>query len=118
MGMPRAGQLRQRITIQSRSATLDDYGHEVNTWSTVLADEPAKVEPISGNEKLRAMAASSQINQRVTVRYRSEYSDPTAMDAWRILFGSRIFNITSAQNLEERGRWLVMDCVEGSVNGQ
>lgn len=118
MRRPSAGALRHRINIQSRSSTLDSYGHEINTWTDVLANVPASVEPISGNEKLRAPASASQLSHRVTVRYHSEFSDPASMAAWRIVFGARIFNISSVRILDEKNAWVVIDCIEGSINGQ
>lgn len=118
MGRPSAGKLRHCVNIQSRSSALDNYGHEIDTWANVLTNEPASIEPISGNEKLRALVAASQLSHIVTVRYRSEFADPIAMSAWRIVFGARIFNISSARIMDEKSAWVVMDCIEGSVNGQ
>jgi len=62
------GKLDKRITLQSRSATLDDYGQELNSWSDI-ATVWANVKPLGGREKLRAMAVESLLTHTVTVRY-------------------------------------------------
>jgi len=43
------GKLDKRITLQSRSATLDDYGQELNSWSDI-ATVWANVKPLGGRE--------------------------------------------------------------------
>ena len=111
------GRLVHRIQVQRRSATLDGYGQEANTWTTI-ATVWANVRPIGGREKLRAMALESELTHEVTVRYSDALMPPTQADAWRILYGSRIFNITAAMDVEEERHWIKFDCTEGGANGQ
>jgi SPP1 family predicted phage head-tail adaptor len=112
-----AGALNRRITIQEIGSTKDSHGQKVNTWvpvSTVWAN----IDPISGSEKLRAMSVGSEISVRVGIRYQPEFSDPLVMAKRRVVYGTRIFNIVSSRNISEAGNWIVLDCTEGSVNGQ
>ena len=52
------GKLDKRITLQSRSATLDSYGQEIDSWTDV-ATVWANVKPVGGREKLRSMQVDS-----------------------------------------------------------
>ena len=92
----RAGQLRHRISIQSVGSTVDDYGDLSNSWSTD-ATVWARISPISGNEEKIASQLTGVETHRIRIRYRSGV---TAHN--RVLFGSRTFEIVSANNWDER----------------
>jgi SPP1 family predicted phage head-tail adaptor len=115
------GKLDKRIKLQSRSATLDDYGQQIDSWSDV-ATVWANVKPIGGREKLRAMAIESVLTHTVAVRYDVRFMPPRTVDAWRIAYitpaATRIFNITSAQDLDEARKYIIFDCTEDSEVGQ
>lgn len=115
----RISRLQQRITVQRRSSTLDAYGQEINSW-TNIATVWAEVKPISGREKLRsnAMVVEAQLTHEVTVRYSALFTPPTSADAWRILYGSRTFNIEASMNIDELDKQIVFVCSEGSSDGQ
>lgn len=114
----RISKLQQRITIQRRSSTLDAYGQEINSWSDI-GTVWAEVKPLSGREKMRtnAMVVESQLTHQVTVRYSTLFLPSTTADAWRILFESRIFNITASWNVDEADKTIIFDCTEGSLDG-
>ena len=115
------GSLDKRITLQSRSATLDDYGQELNSWNNV-ATVWASIMPIGGREKLRAMAIESELTHTVAIRYDVRFLPPKTVDAWRISYttpaGVRIFNITAARDVDEGRRTIIFDCTEGNEVGQ
>lgn len=111
------GRLDKRITIQSRSSSLDAYGQQVNTWSTVL-ECWANIRPMGGSERLQALAMESQLSHTVAIRYNPLVMPPTTADAYRVLYGSRLFNIVAVRNLDEANHWLILDCTEGTLNGQ
>jgi SPP1 family predicted phage head-tail adaptor len=115
----RISKLQQRITVQRRSSTLDAYGQEINSWSNI-ATVWAEVKPISGKEKLRSesMVVESQLTHRVTVRFSEVFLPSSQADAWRILFGTRILNITASMNVDEESKMIIFDCTEGSLDGQ
>ena len=114
------GQLNRRVTLQSRSATLDAYGQEVNSWVDI-ATVWANVKPVGGREKAAMATIDAVLTHRVTIRYRAEYMPPTKVDAWRIIYpikaGNRIFNITAAQDIDEAHKHIMFDCQEGSQTG-
>ena len=115
------GKLDKRITLQSRSATLDAYGQELNSWTNV-ATIWANIKPIGGKEKLRSMAIESSLTHTVAIRYDVRFLPPTKVDAWRIQYvtpsATRIFNIVGARDVDENRRYIVFDCTEGNEVGQ
>lgn len=117
--MDKIGRLDKRVTIQRRSATLDSYGQELDSWTTI-AQVWAQVKPLGGRERMRtvAMVVESILTHTVTVRYSDTLMPPLEADAWRILYGSRILNISTSRDVEEDRRFIEFDCTEGSVNGQ
>lgn len=117
--MDKIGRLDKRVTIQRRTATQDSYGQELDSWTTI-AQVWAQVKPLGGKERMRnaAMVVESILTHTVTVRYSDTLMPPLEADAWRILYGSRIFNISTSRDVEEDRRFIEFDCTEGSVNGQ
>jgi len=112
----KAGDFRHRVTIQRRSTTIDAVGGQSNVWTDV-ATVWAIIEPASGRELLAAQAMQLDQPATITLRYQPQFSDPKTMAAMRAVYGSRIFNIASVQNAEERNRILVMTCSEGLNDG-
>ena len=64
-----AGDLRQRVTLQTLSVTLDPYGGTVEGWVD-SATVWAKVEYLTGRELWQAQQANSEAKGRVSMRYR------------------------------------------------
>jgi len=112
----KAGQLDKRVTIQRRSGTLDAYGQPVAGWADV-ATVWANVRPIGTVERLRSMELRTSISHTIAVRYQPVLAHPVESGAWRILYAGRILAVTGSRDLEEAGRWIVFDCVEGPVDG-
>lgn len=109
-----AGRLKRKITFEQRSATQDSIGGASNTWTPVagLSDVPSRIEPLSGTEKLKAQAIHSSLSHRISIRYQTQFSDPLTASEWRIKYGTRIFNIISIINHNERNHWITIDCIE------
>ncbi len=85
----RAGDLRNRVKIQSKSVTRNTFGEEVVSWVDV-ATVWAAIEPLSGREFLAAQAVNAELTVRIRIRYR------TGIDSsMRVLFGTRVFEIIS-----------------------
>lgn len=114
------GRLNHRITVQRRSATLDGYGQELNAW-TNIATVWANVKPLKSQrekEELRSFAVESELTHTVAVRYRASFMPPKTVDAYRIVYNNRIFNIFGARDLDEDRQYIIFDCTEGSLDGQ
>lgn len=107
----RAGNLRSRVTIQSRSSTPDSFGEQGSAWQDV-ATVWASVEPLSGRELLSAQQVQGEISHRVRCRFRSGVTT-----AHRLLFAGRVLDIQAVINPQERGVMLEILCREGPTDG-
>lgn len=94
----RAGQLRQRVTIQQGTAAKDEYGEDILTWST-FATVWARVEPLKGDEFLaaRQAAAVAMLDTRITIRYVSGVTPEM-----RVSYDGNLYNIEAVIDPDER----------------
>lgn len=104
--MTRIGDLRHRVTLQSRTDTADGRKGFTTTWAT-LAVVWAAVESISGREALIAGQMNAALTTTVTIRHRSDISVKQ-----RILFGARTLQIENYQDPDGRKVWTKMLCSE------
>lgn len=102
----RAGQLRQRVTIQEKDVTRDTHGAEEITW-TDLATVWAAVEPLTGREWIEGRQETAGVSTRIRIRYRSGITPEM-----RVSFGDITFNILSVIHVQERERELHLMCRE------
>lgn len=114
----RAGDLRHRVTIQSRSPDRDELNQPSLDWidlpsGTVWAD----IQPMSAQERMVAMANHSELTHAVIIRYQAQFADPLYMATLRIKYGSRIFNIQGSIDPDERHKSLELACNEGLSDG-
>lgn len=100
------GSLRHRVTIQQATETQASDGSVVRTWATYHTGQ-AEIVPLNGSESYVAQGLSAGIVHRITMRYRSG-----VVPKMRVIWGDRVFEIITARNIDERGRWLVMNCEE------
>ena len=107
----RAGDLKRRITIQQRSASVDTFGQQLVTWSNLLTSW-AEIQPTSGREMVSAEAQQFEISHQITIRYRS-----TITPAMRVLYEGRVFEIMSVLDQDTQHRRLTLMCSEGPTQG-
>ena len=103
------GFLRKRITIQNETSTPDGAGGFVLAWSDV-ATVWAEIMPLNGREVFVAQQPEGRVTHRVTLRWFSGVT--TDM---RVVFNSRVFNIRSVLNTDERNQWLELMVEEGGA---
>ena len=102
-----AGQLHHRIALQSVTAySKNDAGEKLPTWTT-YATVWASVKPVSGDETIRGVSSESEVTHSIMIRYNSTVGPKN-----RVLFGSRVFNISNVLNTYEKGVWMTLKCVE------
>lgn len=101
-----AGFLRHSVTIERPPATLDDAGEQTGAWTKVI-DMRASIEPLSGRELQLAREMFADQTHRIKA-----YFTPGLDATMRVKFGTRYFNILSVLNIEERNRWLQIECQE------
>ena len=104
----RSGRLRHRIYLQSKVVTRDAFGSEVITWKS---ENPrpifAGIEPITAREYFGSQQPKGEVTHKVVIRY----FKGVQLD-WRVLWGSRQFNIVSVINTDERNREMILLCKE------
>ena len=102
----RAGELRNRITIQSKTVVQNTFGEEDITW-TEFATVWAAIEPLRGREFLDAQMASAEVTTKITIRQRDGISPEM-----RVVHGSIIYNIRAVIHVETRQREMQLMCQE------
>lgn len=113
----KTGSLNKRITIQSRSESLDEYGQPLNSWVDI-ASVWASIDYIGAREKLRSGAFEANFNVQIVTRYDERLQPPKDSDAWRMKYqareGERLLSIVGARDVREGRRFLIFDCADGS----
>lgn len=100
------GKMNRRITIRSKTVTKDTEGITQNVWSTV-ATVWAWVEPLRGKEYFEAAATNAENTVRFHIRYMSGLTSKM-----QVLYESRLFNINSVIDIDERHREMQLICTE------
>lgn len=101
----RLGEMRHRISLQVKTITKAE-GIPQENWIT-LVTVWASITNISGKEYFQAASVQSEITTRIQIRYRPEITP-----AMRVLYGSRLFNILSVIDKDERHHELELMCKE------
>lgn len=76
----RAGRLDRFITIQRKSTTYSDSGQPEDTWAALVANRPASVSPVSGEERFSGEQFVARQQTEFRVRYSTELADLTPLD--------------------------------------
>lgn len=100
------GKLRHRITVQSRAVVSSNDGG----WSPAFSTDEvrwARVQPISGAEGFRADQNDATAGFKITMRY---FDGLTTKH--KISWGSRTFEITAVEHIEEIDHWTVVHAQE------
>ena len=103
------GRMRHRVTIQKPTATTDTGGGSSISWG-LLKEVFADIQPQSGNYGSEHEQEKEKITHKLIMRYRADIGTN-----YRIKFGTRIFNIHTIINEDERDRFLILQCQEGAV---
>lgn len=112
----RGGTLNRTISVQQRSTQKDSFGQQIIGWSE-LKKVYAYIEALTGSEREAAMSISTDVSHRITVRFDAIWSDPRVVAGCRIVYGTRIFNVNAAMNLDEANRTIELLCTEGLTYG-
>lgn len=100
----RAGNLREVVTIQQFTSTVNEYGDLVKSWTT-FATIRAEVLPTLGQEAVM----SKQVYSGQMVRIRARYL-PGVTPKMRVLHGSDVLDIRSVANITSAGRVMELVC--------
>jgi len=104
-----AGRRDKLVTIQRRGDDQDSTGQVLETWSP-QSTIWASIAPVAGREYFNASGERAEVTHKIGIVY-----GPTVAPRDRITYGSRIFDIKSVINLQERNRELLLMCTEHVV---
>ena len=112
----RGGTLTRGISVQARTTQRDSFGQQVLGW-VEIKQVYALIEALTGSERDAAMSISTDISHRITVRYDDIWADPKTVATYRIVYGTRLFNVNAAMNIDEANRVVELLCTEGLTYG-
>lgn len=102
------GAFQERIVIQSRTATLGEYGDETEAWATANTVW-AEVLPQTGREFMAAKQVQADLTHLIRIRYASS-TKPTVEQ--RVYWESRTLQILNVVNVGEENRIVEVWCRE------
>jgi len=108
----RAGKLRHRIYLMPTAESTSAASGEVSVVNSTGSAEAvwASIEPLQGRALEYAQAVSGEVSHLVTVRYISGIDS-----SYRVVFGSRTFEVESIIKRDERDIMLELYCREKGV---
>lgn len=101
-----AGDLRERVTLQSVSTSRNAIGGLVEEWDDVDTIW-ARIEPMGAGEQWRRLQMNAQANWKITTRYRTDVT-PQMRFEWQ----GKTFLIRGITSADERKRFLTFACEE------
>ena len=108
----RAGRLRHRLVLQSKTYTANAYGEQVVTWSDETTVWGA-IEPLSGKEFFAQAEIQSEARVRIVIRYNASI-DTT----WRVKSGGLYYDIVEVINHDMCDRMITIMAREGVSDDQ
>ena len=104
----RAGPLKKVVSVGKYTTTLDSYGQEVVTYTT-LQDIRASINPATGNEVYMNDRLINEVSHKIEIRYNATLNlNPKDV----LVYNSRTFNIISVINWNEGNDRLIVLCKE------
>lgn len=112
--MIRAGQLRERVTIQVPVRVSDGGGGQAETWAGIDGNPTvrAMVTPVREREQVEAQRNESQVTHRVVLRFRADVTNRHRL-LWLARHGDVPLNVRTVTNPDSRGIWTELLCEEG-----
>lgn len=102
------GEMRERVTLQSPLLEPDGAGGADVSWDDE-ATVWAKVETLSGDERVSGERLAPRARLRLTIRHREGLN--TAM---RVLWKTRPLDIRAIRDPDGRKQFLILDCEEAA----
>ncbi len=95
------GQFRHEVALESAAQAPDGMGGHTESWSEI-ATVFARIEPVSAESRFGAGQTRETATHRFTLRFRSDLAS-----GMRFTRAGRIFEILTAHDPDETGRYLV-----------
>ncbi len=104
------GKYRHRATLQQRATTVDSYGEDVRTYTT-LAKVWATLEAVTAREAFESQQVQADVTHRIKFRFAEAYLSGMNPED-RIVIDSRTFEIVSLLDRQGREREIEVIAVE------
>ena len=101
------GRMRYEVALQKPTNTRDTGGGITESFTT-LSNIFADIEQTRGNESLRQGQVKEQTTFILTIRYRKDIGTN-----YRILYDEDAYNIRNIKNVDNRNRYLEVECQLG-----
>ena len=98
----RSGRLDRRLTLQRKTATENDYGEPVETWTTLATVWAEKI-PVRGFERYAAMQTVAEVDTRFKIRYRTDISP---LD--RVVCAGTTYDVQGVLEIGRREGWEIL----------
>lgn len=106
------GDLNNRITLQLRTMTGNNYASVENTETfSNIAEVWGAVETTRGSQLWDGAEISNPFTHNVYIRYRDDVDFTKWLD-----FGSQKYDIVDVENLEQSNEWLLLRCILKGTN--
>lgn len=103
-----AGRLKRRLTIEEPSASKDDFGQPLQTWTSVL-ETWGDIRAITGKEIFALGSGfTSQVTHKIVLRFPSV----ALVAGMRVCYLARIFLVQFVSDPNEDRRELDLICLE------
>lgn len=106
------GRMRHRVILQRQATTQTLRGAQVFSWSDV-AMVWAEVRSPSARERVAGDLEVAQATHLVVMRRRA---DTTSVN--RVLWGTRVLSVLGVLDVDNRGRFQTLECVELIGDGE
>lgn len=109
-----SGEMRERITIQDQTATIDTDGSQTTAWANIATTPTvwARLSAKDSKEELIGGRSQAHRDWDVFIRYRSDLT--TKM---RIVWRGRYLSVKGIINPDERMRYTRLECSEMNLVG-
>jgi SPP1 family predicted phage head-tail adaptor len=106
----KAGELRNRVTIQMPSTVQDETGQMLTGW-TDLAPVWASIQHVSGLSAIRSGMDTSSVKASIRIRHRAGINA-----GMRILHGDTVYNIEAVMPAQGRAHLDIIASVKNAVS--
>ena len=107
-----ASEAQHYVTIQIRMDTTDEEGGFTSSWEDVQTVS-ASVLPIQARQQFEYKSINVDASHLIRIRGHVPVSETIN----RILWGTRVFEILTVENIQERSFIKVLTCLEKRPNG-
>ncbi len=112
--------LNRRVDFERRAA---GGSSTPRTWTPVATGVWASIRPFRAKEAPAADTVVATVSHTIMVRWAADLALPVITAHWRICHAdktgaARRFAIVGpGRDLQDEGRWLIFDCLEGATDG-